>query len=93
MNSSEKSHTAASAGAYAGGPRLLADIGATRARFTLETAPGRFESLGEFNCDDFPGIVPLVHAYLATLGQVKLLHAAFAIANPVEGDQVFEDLR
>jgi len=88
MNSSEKSHTAASAGAYAGGPRLLADIGATRARFTLETAPGRFESLGEFNCDDFPGIVPLVHAYLATLGQVKLLHAAFAIANPVEGDQV-----
>jgi hypothetical protein len=26
--------------AYADGPRLLADIGATHARFALETAPG-----------------------------------------------------
>jgi glucokinase len=73
---------------FSGGPRLLADIGATRARFTLETAPGKFEAVGIFNCDEYSGIVPLVRAYLANHGTTKVHHAAFAIANPVEGDQV-----
>jgi glucokinase len=73
---------------FSGGPRLLADIGATRARFALEIAPGKFEAVNIFNCDDFSGIVPLVRAYLSSLGTVKVQHAAFAIANPVDGDEV-----
>ena len=73
---------------FSGGPRLLADIGATRARFALETAPGKFEAVGIFNCDEYSGIVPLLQAYLSQHSATKVHHAAFAIANPVDGDEV-----
>jgi glucokinase len=49
---------------YADGPRLLADIGATHARFTLETAPGVFRQTAILRCDDYDGIVPLLNPYL-----------------------------
>jgi glucokinase len=73
---------------FSGGARLLADIGATHARFALETAPGKFESVSVLKCDEFAGIVPLLHAYFAMHDLPKLKHAAFAIANPVDSDQV-----
>ncbi|MBI3285014.1 MAG: glucokinase [Burkholderiales bacterium] len=76
------------AGGFSGGPRLLADIGATHARFTLETAPGVFESVRVLKCDDYPGIIPLLRAYLDQHGGRKVHHAAFALANPIDGDQV-----
>src|SRR3954454_10385973 len=72
--------------AYADGPRLLADIGATHARFALEAAPGVLRSVAVLRCDDFSGIVPLLHAYLAQQGGVRIAHAAFALANPISGD-------
>ncbi|HSY27433.1 MAG TPA: glucokinase, partial [Burkholderiaceae bacterium] len=84
MSSLEKNSVAS----FSGGPRLLADIGATRARFALETAPGKFEAVGIFNCDEYAGIVPLLQAYLSQHGAIKVHHAAFAIANPVDGDEV-----
>jgi glucokinase len=37
-------------------------------------------------CDDYPGIVPLLNAYLAQTGGVRISHAAFALANPISGD-------
>jgi glucokinase len=37
-------------------------------------------------CDDYPGIVPLLNAYLGQLGDVRISHAAFALANPISGD-------
>ena len=74
--------------AYADGPRLLADIGATHARFALETAPGVLRSVRVLKCDDFEGIVPLLRFYLADHADVALHHAALAVANPVNGDQV-----
>lgn len=74
--------------AFADGPRLLADIGATHARFALETAPGAFQSVQVLKCDDYAGIEPLLHAYLGSHPDLKLNHAAFAIANPIDGDQV-----
>jgi glucokinase len=77
-----------SVASFSGGPRLLADIGATRARFALETAPGKLEAVGIFNCDEYSGIVPLLQAYLSQHGSAKVHHAAFAIANPVDGDEV-----
>ena len=72
--------------AYADGPRLLADIGATHARFALEVAPGVLRSVRVLKCDDFSGILPLLHTYLADHQGVRLNHAAFALANPISGD-------
>ena len=74
--------------AYADGPRLLADIGATHARFALETAPGVLRSVRVLKCDDFAGIVPLLHSYLADHKNIRLNHAAFALANPISGDTI-----
>ena len=74
--------------AFADGPRLLADIGATHARFALQTAPGEFRSVSVLRCEDFDGIVPLLRHYLREHAGLKLHHAAFAVANPVNGDQV-----
>jgi glucokinase len=76
--------------AYADGPRLLADIGATHARFALEIAPGVLRNVAVLLCDDYPGIVPLLNAYLAQTqaqsGGARISHAAFALANPISGD-------
>ena len=74
--------------AFADGPRLLADIGATHARLALETAPGAFGSVRVLHCDDFEGIVPLLRSYLADHETITLHHAALAVANPINGDQV-----
>jgi len=74
--------------AFADGPRLLADIGATHARFALQTAPGVFRSVQVLRCDDFEGIVPLLRHYLAEHEDVRLNHGAFAVANPINGDYV-----
>jgi glucokinase len=72
--------------AYADGPRLLADIGATHARFALESAPGVLRNVAVLLCDDYSGIVPLLNAYLAQTNGVRISHAAFALANPISGD-------
>ncbi len=69
-------------------PRLLADIGGTYARFVIETAPGRFTHAASLRCADHADFHAAVTAFLATLPQGPLQHAAIAIANPVEGDQV-----
>ncbi|MDP3672548.1 MAG: glucokinase [Telluria sp.] len=74
--------------AFADGPRLLADIGATHARFALQTAPDVFRSVRVLKCDDFEGIVPLLRFYLADHDDVVLNHAALAVANPINGDYV-----
>ena len=76
--------------AYSDGPRLLADIGATHARFALESAPGVLRNVAVLLCDDYSGIVPLLNAYLAQAqaetGGVRISHGAFALANPISGD-------
>ena len=72
-------------------PRLLADIGGTYARFAVETAPGRFEHAASLRCAEHPDFHAAVSAYLHGLpaGAMPVMdHAAIAIANPVEGDEV-----
>lgn len=69
-------------------PRLIADIGGTYARFAVETAGGRFEHMASLRCADHADFHAAVRAYLATLPPGHIHHAAIAIANPVEGDQV-----
>ena len=74
--------------AFADGPRLLADIGATHARFALETEPGLLQAVRVLKCNDFAGFLPLLKSYLAEHKDIKLQHAALAVANPIEGDLV-----
>jgi glucokinase len=78
---------------FAGGPRLLADVGGTNARFALELAPGRVELIDVLACDGYPTLAAALAAYLASpavkaagLGPIR--HAAIAIANPVVDDLV-----
>ena len=74
--------------AFADGPRLLADIGATHARFALQTAPGAYRGVRVLRCDDFSGIVPMLRFYLDEHAGARLHHGALALANPVDGDTV-----
>lgn len=74
-------------------PRLLADIGGTYARFALEIGPGEFSQMASLRCADHADFHAAVRAYLEGLswgdtGVQQIAHAAVAIANPVEGDQV-----
>jgi glucokinase len=69
-------------------PRLVADIGGTYARFTLETAPGLFERTATLRCADHADFHAAVSAYLTAHATEHIAHAAVAIANPVEGDEV-----
>jgi glucokinase len=74
--------------------RLLADIGGTNARFALQQAGSAgFADIEVLACGDYPAIGDAVRAYLGKaaargLAAHGVKHAAIAIANPVEGDEV-----
>lgn len=75
------------------GPRLLADIGGTNARFALEHGAGRIGQIAVLPGASYPTLAAAVQAYLAmpevvAAGGSAPRHAALAIANPVTGDQV-----
>lgn len=65
---------------------LIADIGATNARFALADANGIYEEK-VLQCGDFPTIVDAAQTYLDGLKGAKPKQAAFAIAGPISGDQ------
>ena len=72
-------------------PRLLADVGGTNARFALELAPGQFEAVKVLACGDHATFADALRAYLAmpaVAAHGEVAHAAVAIANPVDGDQI-----
>jgi glucokinase len=69
-------------------PRLLADIGGTYARFAIETGTGQVEHVASLRCADHADFHAAISAYLATLPEARIEHAAVAIANPVAGDAV-----
>ncbi|OBV39979.1 glucokinase [Janthinobacterium psychrotolerans] len=77
--------------AYADGPRLLADVGGTNARFALEVAAGQVGQVEVLPCADYPSLSAALQAYLAlpqvaAAGGQAVRHAVIAIANPVAGD-------
>lgn len=85
--------TAHATAPYADGPRLLADIGGTNARFALEFGPAQLDAIEVLACDDYPTLAEALHAYLARPAPASRLcgplrHAALAIANPITGDLV-----
>jgi glucokinase len=78
---------------HAGGPRLLADIGGTNARFALEIGPGRVDLIEVLPCAGYPTLADALRAYLGgaavkAAGFGAIGHAALAIANPITGDFV-----
>ncbi|MGN6652440.1 bifunctional transcriptional regulator/glucokinase [Trinickia sp.] len=83
-----KAHPVSGARQHADGPRLLADIGGTNARFALETEPGEVTQIRVYPCTDFPTIEDVLKKYLKDAKVGRVNHAAIAIANPVDGDHV-----
>jgi glucokinase len=80
-----------SARGFADGPRLLADIGGTNARFAMELAPGQIGLIEVLACSDHLTLAAALRAYLASAAVAAagpIRHAGIAIANPVTGDQV-----
>lgn len=75
---------------YRDGPRLVADIGGTNARFALERGPGSIEATETLACADYPRFQDAARAYLELhrTPAAPVRHAVIAIANPVEGDHV-----
>ncbi|KAF1041366.1 MAG: Glucokinase [Herbaspirillum frisingense] len=73
---------------HADGPRLLADIGGTNARFALEPGPGRIEQIKILPAADYKEFTDAVQAYLKLAGQPPVRHAVVDIANPVQGDHI-----
>ncbi|WP_144156154.1 bifunctional transcriptional regulator/glucokinase [Paraburkholderia sp. BCC1885] len=88
MSTGVKSNAVPGAGQHADGPRLLADIGGTNARFALETGPGEIGQVQVYPCADYPGVADVIRKYLKDTKIGRVNHAAIAIANPVDGDQV-----
>src|ERR1700754_2626422 len=88
MSTGVPTKAAPQAGQHADGPRLLADVGGTNARFALETRPGQITQVHVYPCADYPGIADVIKKYLKDTKIGRVNHAAVAIANPVDGDQV-----
>lgn len=65
---------------------LIADIGATNARFALADDQGIYEEK-VLQCGDYPSIVDAAQTYMDGLKGAKPKQAAFAIAGPITGDQ------
>lgn len=76
------------AASHADGPRLLADIGGTNARFALETGPGQITQIRTYPAAAYPGLAEVLKQYLKDTASEPLHHAAIAIANPINGDQI-----
>src|SRR6201996_2859491 len=90
MSTGQRNKTSAAAreNPHADGPRLLADIGGTNARFALEFGPDQIEQIRVYPCADYPGVADAVKKYLKDTKIGHVNHAAVAIANPVDGDEV-----
>lgn len=73
---------------YPDGPRLLADVGGTNARFALESRPGVLESVRTYPCKDYSGLQEAIEHYMVDAQCDCPQNAAIAIANPVDGDQI-----
>lgn len=72
-------------------PNLLADVGGTNARFGLEYSDGETKQITEiktYKCSEFKSLSDVIREYLSEKKQISIEHAAIAIANPVNSDQV-----
>jgi len=79
---------------YADGPRLLADIGGTNARFALETGPRDIDaaSIRMYPCADYARFADVLQRYLTDMElparAARVRHAGLAMAYPDRGDEI-----
>ncbi len=69
-------------------PRLVADIGGTNARFSLEISPFNYEKTRVLPCKDYLDLSDAVQAYFAIEKIERIEHAAFAMPCPISGDTI-----
>lgn len=70
-------------------PRLIADIGGTNARFSLETSQYHYEYTKVFSCKDYSSLVDAAKTYLASIGIEHVEYAGIALPTPIVGDQIY----
>lgn len=71
------------------GPRVLADIGGTHARFAWQQAAGApIEAVNTLACAEYPSVADALASYLLRARRGAPVACAIAIANPVLGDRV-----
>lgn len=70
-------------------PALIADIGGTHVRFALTGTDGMPRDVAVLTCGDHPDLLSATRTYLnETPAEIQPTRGAFAIACPLEGDQV-----
>ncbi|MBP9742382.1 MAG: glucokinase [Burkholderiales bacterium] len=68
-------------------PRLIADIGGTNARFSIEVSPYTYELTQVLDCEKYETLALAILAYLKSIKMVdKIHHAALALPTPIVGD-------
>lgn len=70
-------------------PRLVADIGGTNARFSLETSPFKHEHIKVLSCSDYRNLVEAADAYLHSVGIDHVEYAGLALPTPIVGDEIY----
>ncbi len=69
-------------------PRLIADIGGTNARFSLEIAPYELTAIQVLACADYASLTDALRTYVEQQ-QIELpQYIGIAIANPIDGDTI-----
>lgn len=68
--------------------RLVADVGASNARFALSARSGELSATRVLACRNFPSITDAIAAYLAGAGNPPVRDAILAVATPVLGDEI-----
>ena len=70
-------------------PRLVADIGGTNARFSLETSPFKHQQTKVLACKDYKNLVEAADAYLHSAGLDHVEYAGIALPTPIVGDEIY----
>ncbi|HWK53040.1 MAG TPA: ROK family protein [Hyphomicrobiales bacterium] len=70
--------------------RVVADIGATNARFAcVNQENGALQHQERYRCDDYPGLDALIRAYLAQLAPQRPQNLCLAVPAVVENDLLY----
>jgi glucokinase len=71
-------------------PRLVADIGGTNARFSIEVSQFKYEHTKVLNCIEYKSLADAVIAYLKDLPLTKNVeYACMAVPGPILDDELF----
>lgn len=88
MNTNPETAVSTDSDAGAGFPRLVADIGATHARFARCDAPGSTpRALRKLHTRDFATLEEALRTYAGET-DLEVEHACLAVAGPVSGEQI-----